>query len=76
VQVYRDDTDSVVGPVTIFDGWHRAKAWSDSGGGPRPLIAEIIKTRGPLVGVFAMGAAERFSKLEKVGQMARRGDGI
>jgi hypothetical protein len=55
VQVSRDDTNSVVPPVTIFDGWHRAKAWLVSGG-PYPLIAEIVKTKRALVRVLPMPA--------------------
>lgn len=38
----------LVGPIIIFDGFHRAKAWLLTGCS-RPLIAEVIKTKRPPV---------------------------
>jgi hypothetical protein len=50
VQVAEGDTDRFVGSFAIYDGWHRA-AWRIRAeeGRPYPLVAEIIKTKRPLV---------------------------
>jgi hypothetical protein len=51
VQVADDDTDHLVGPFVICDGWHRAAAWliSTREGQPYRLTAKVIKTKRPLV---------------------------
>ena len=51
VQVAEEDTDHLVGPFAIYDGWNRAAAWliSARAGRPYRLTAEVIKTKRPLV---------------------------
>ena len=51
VQVAEEDTDHLVGPFAIYDGWNRAAAWliSVHEGRPYRLTAEVIKTKHPLV---------------------------
>lgn len=47
VEVTEEDTECPVGPVVIYDGWHRAAAWLIRAreGLPSRLTAGLIKTR-------------------------------
>ena len=49
VQVDKDEPDRAVGPIVIYDGWHRSAAWLITArrGRPDRLTAEVIKTKRP-----------------------------
>ena len=51
VQVEKDEPDRLAGQFVIYDGWHRSAAWLISArrGRPERLIAEVIKTKRPLM---------------------------
>ena len=51
VQVEKDEPDRLVGRFVIYDGWHRSAAWLIRArrGRPERLIAEVIKTKRPLM---------------------------
>jgi len=53
VQVEKDEPDRLVGQFVIYDGWHRSAAWLIRArrGRPERLIAEVIKTKRPLMRV-------------------------
>jgi hypothetical protein len=47
VQVAEEDTDRLVGPAVVYDGWHRAAAWliRVRGGDSCRLTVDLIKTK-------------------------------
>jgi hypothetical protein len=51
VQVEKDEPDRLAGRFVIYDGWHRSAAWLIRArrGRPERLIAEVIKTKRPLM---------------------------
>jgi len=43
------DLSNPLGPVVIYDGWHRAAAWFEHirSGRQYPILADLIITEGP-----------------------------
>ena len=55
VQVAKNDIERPSGPFVIYDGWHRSAAWliRMREGRPYRLIADVIRTKHPLIHVKA-----------------------